>query len=73
MPYRAKPRSDEHGAAEAGAWDLVVPFAGLWLVSLARVAWVLMRRGTFGAQDTLAALALVALPALLVRSAWAPR
>ena len=73
MPYRANTRSEETGAAVAGSWDLVVPFAGLWLVSLARVAWVLVSRGTFGAQDTLAALALFVLPALLVRGARAPR
>jgi len=73
MPYRANTRSDDQGAAEPGAWDLVVPFSGLWLVSLARVASVLVSRGTFGAQDTLAALALFALPALLVRGARAPR
>ncbi len=67
-PYRATARSDEPGAVETASWDLVVPFVALWLVSLLRVVWVLTSRQTFGALDTLAAVALVALPALLVRA-----
>ena len=71
-PYRLNARSDEQGAPQARLeWDLAVPFAALWLTSLVRVAWVLMSRHAFGAQDTLAAVALFALPVLLARGAAA--
>ena len=67
-PYRANASSDEAGAVETASWDLVVPFVALWLVSVWRVVWVLTSRQAFGALDTLAAVALIALPALLVRA-----
>jgi hypothetical protein len=42
-----------------------VPFAALWLVSLARVVWVIAFRRSFDGEDTLALGALFVLPWLV--------
>jgi hypothetical protein len=67
-PYRSSTQDAcvVDGARRGVAYDLVVPFAALWFVSLARVAWLVVLGGSFEVLDTLAFAALVTLPVLLL-------
>lgn len=65
-PYRNPSTLDEPPSLEkSGDTDLILPFALFWLVSLVRVGACFLRRESFGAEPTLAMVALFLLPYLL--------
>ena len=65
--YRtAEARKTEPRARALGVSDLVLPFAMLWVLSLVRVVSVAAHEQVFGCVDTLALIALFALPWLLL-------
>ncbi len=69
MPYRTLPRSEPDDTRPPFPdLDLVAVAAIVWLSSLVRMAAAVSRAETFGAEPTLALLAVVALPLLVVSS-----
>jgi hypothetical protein len=68
MPYRSQPRANAVGsqAYETGSYDGLMPIMIVfWLSSIVRVVGGLVRREAFGAEPTLALLAIFAVPFLL--------
>ncbi len=74
-PYRNTERAtDEHASTESRSDRELLPFLALfWIMSVARVVAAFVRHETFGAEATLAFLAVLLLPLLAKESFTAVR